>query len=175
MTDGIMTREEESLRAFRDHLALRDNAADQDAIWDLEQASGHRLMLEARLAAISVNDGNQHLQDLEEAMLEARLEPDQRKRILIRAWETAVEGSLEDGLVSLDGENALAKYADHFGLTQQDMDGNGAQTSLVQAAVIRGVTQLTGVGIDTVDLEGKWLSGTFSVLNRQVDKGIVAS
>ena len=26
-----------------------------------------------------------------------------------------------------------------------------------------------------VDLEGKWLSGTFSVLNRRVDKGIVAS
>ena len=34
---------------------------------------------------------------------------------------------------------------------------------------------LTGVGIDTVDLEGKWLSGAFSVLNRQVGKGIVAS
>ena len=26
-----------------------------------------------------------------------------------------------------------------------------------------------------VDLEGKWLSGTFSVLNRRVDQGIVAS
>ena len=43
--------------------------------------------------------------------------------------------------MSLDEENALAKYAAHFGLTQQDMDGNGAQTSLVQAAVIRDVTQ----------------------------------
>ena len=79
--------------------------------------------------------------DLDEAMLEARLGPDQRKRILVRAWEAAVEGALEDGLVSLDEENALAKYAAHFGLTQQDMDGNGAQTSLVQAAVIRDVTQ----------------------------------
>ena len=26
-----------------------------------------------------------------------------------------------------------------------------------------------------VDLEGKWLSSTFSALNRRVDKGIVAS
>ena len=34
---------------------------------------------------------------------------------------------------------------------------------------------LTGVCIDTVDLEGKWLSGTFSVLNRQVGNGFVAS
>ena len=37
------------------------------------------------------------------------------------------------------------------------------------------VRGLTGVGIDTVDLEGKWLSGTFSVLNRQVGNGFVAS
>ena len=46
---------------------------------------------------------------------------------------------MENGLVSLDEENALAKYADYFNLTQEDLDGNGAQTSLVQAAVIRGL------------------------------------
>ena len=39
--------------------------------------------------------------------------------------------------MSLDEENALSKYADYFNLTQEDLDGNGAQTSLVQAAVIR--------------------------------------
>ena len=32
---------------WRDHMALEDNAANQDAIWDLERASGHRLMMEA--------------------------------------------------------------------------------------------------------------------------------
>ena len=40
---------------------LEDNAAGQDAIWDLERASGERLILEARLAAISVHDGDDHL------------------------------------------------------------------------------------------------------------------
>ena len=142
MSDGIISREEEErLRAFRDHLTLEDNAADADAIWDLDQASGQRLMLEARLAAISVQDGDGHLRDLQDALQEARLDFHQRRRILIRAWEAAVEGALEDGLLSLDEENALAKYAAHFGLTQQDLDGNGVQTSLVQAAVIREVTQ----------------------------------
>ena len=64
LTDGIMTRdEEEGLRGFRDHLALEDNAADQDAIWDLEQASGERLMLEARMAAISFHDRHDHIPD----------------------------------------------------------------------------------------------------------------
>ena len=50
---------------------------------------------------------------------------------------------MEDGLLSLDEENALTKCANHFGLTQQDLDGNGVQTSLVQAAVFRKVTQDT--------------------------------
>ena len=40
-----------------------------------------------------------------------------------------------------DEDEALAKYAHHSGLTQKDLDRNGAQTSLVQAAVIRDVTQ----------------------------------
>ena len=56
-------------------------------------------------------------------------------------WETAVQGALEDGLLSLDEENALARYADHFSLAQQDLDQNGVQTSLVQAAVLRDVAQ----------------------------------
>ena len=122
MSDGIKSREEEErLRAFRDHLTLEDNAADADAIWDLDQASGQRLMLEARLAAIAVQDGDGHLRDLEDAMQEARLDFHQRRRILIRAWEVAVEGALEDGFLSRDEENALAKYADYFSLDQHDL------------------------------------------------------
>ena len=98
-------------------------------------------MLEARLAAISVQDGDGHLRNLEDALQEDRLDFQQQRRILIRAWEAAVEGALEDGLLSLDEENALAKYADHSDLDQHDLDGNGVQTSLVQAAVIRDVTR----------------------------------
>ena len=77
MTDGIITREEEEhLRAFRDHLALQENGADKDTSWDLERASGERLMMEARLATISVHAGDDHLQYLHEAMLDGRLGPD---------------------------------------------------------------------------------------------------
>ena len=62
-----------------------------------------------------------------------------RRQLLIRAWEEAVEGSLEDGLISLDEENALAQYTDHFDLTQEELNRNGAQTTMVQAGVIRDV------------------------------------
>ena len=97
--------------------------------------------MEARLAAISVQDGDGHLQDLALSIRQAGLGQGEANRLLIRAWETAVQGALEDGLLSLDEENALARYADHFSLAQQDLDRNGVQTSLVQAAVLRDVTQ----------------------------------
>ena len=50
------------------------------------------------------------------------MDHDEARGILVRAWEAAIEGALEDGLVSLDEENALAKYISHFSLTQQDLD-----------------------------------------------------
>ena len=98
-------------------------------------------MTEARLAAISVQDGDGHLLDLALTIWQAGADQGEANRLLIRAWETAALGALEDGLLSLDEENALARYADYFSLTQQDLNQNGAQTSLVQAAVNRDVTE----------------------------------
>ena len=142
MSDGILTRqEEEQLRTFRDRLALEDSAGDSKTLATLDRASSDLIMMEARLAAISVHDGDQHLQELMDAIRQADLDRDKTNRLLIRAWEAAVEGALEDGLVSLDEESALAKYTSHFSLTQQDLDQNGVQTSLVQAAVIQDVTR----------------------------------
>ena len=50
-----------------------------------------------------------------------RLHASQTRRLLIQTCEAAAEGTLEDGLVSLDEENVLEKYASHFALTQQDL------------------------------------------------------
>ena len=97
--------------------------------------------MEARLAAISVQDGDGHLRDLALSIRQTDLGQGEANRLLIQAWETAALGALEDGLLSLDEENDLAKYADHFSLTQQDLDRNGVHTSLVQAAVLRDVAQ----------------------------------
>ena len=141
MADGIVTRDEEELRAFRDELALEDRAVDQGAMNRMDRASSDRIMMEASLAAIPVQPGDGHLRDLDDALGQASLGYNEERNLLIRAWEAAVEGTLEDGLLSLGEENALAKYAAHFGLEQHDLDGNGVQTSLVQAAVVRDVTR----------------------------------
>ena len=70
MSDGILTRqEEERLRSFRDNLALENSSADSKTLATLDRASSDRIMMGARLAAISVQDGDQHLQELADAIL----------------------------------------------------------------------------------------------------------
>ena len=64
LEEGVPRVEEEHLRTFRDSLALEDSAADPRALGTLNWASSDRTMMEARLDAISVHNGDQHLQDL---------------------------------------------------------------------------------------------------------------
>ena len=74
MSDGILTRqEEEQLRTFRYRLALEDSAGDSKTLATLDRASSDLIMMEARLAATSIHDGDQHLQDLSARWPEFRL------------------------------------------------------------------------------------------------------
>ena len=57
----------------------------------------------------------------------------------LRAWAAAVNGALEDRLLSLDEENALARYAKHFSLSHSDLDHQDVHKSLVQGAVTQGI------------------------------------
>ena len=59
---------------------------------------------------------------------------------MVQAW-AAVEGALEDGLFTLDEENALTRYIKHFNLSQSQLDAHGVHTSLIKAAVIRDITE----------------------------------
>ena len=69
MTDGIMTQaEESSLREFRDRLPLDSTGADPESTAQLEKAWKHRPMLDARLAALAVDDPDTHLDDLVQSL-----------------------------------------------------------------------------------------------------------
>lgn len=56
---------------------------------------------------------------------------------MVQAWGATVEGSPEDGVLSLDEEAALVRYLKHFGLSDHDMDSNGAYRNMVKSAGIR--------------------------------------
>ena len=138
MADGIITQDEEArLTEFRDQLALGSDTADPDAMGKLDRASRDSLMLDARLAAIAVFDGGSHLDGLTETLRQSNLSQDDQTMLLVQAWEAAVEGALEDGLFTLDEENALTRYINHFNLSQSQLDAHGVHTSLIKAAVLR--------------------------------------
>ena len=139
LADGTLTQEEETnLRAFRDRMADQDLPNVITGSTTLDRASEDRITGQARRAALAHGGGT--LQELDNALRRTSMSNTHRRQLLVRAWEEAVEGVIEDGVVSLDEESALAQYISHFDLTQEELDRNGAQTTLVQAAVIRDVT-----------------------------------
>ena len=83
----------------------------------------------------SLSRRGDHLQDLKIAMRQDSLGWDDANQVPVPVREAAVEGALEDGVLSLNEENALAKYADCFSLFLQNLERNGVPTGLVQAAV----------------------------------------
>ena len=141
MQDGILTADEETnLRDFRDRMADQDLPDVITGSATLDRAAADRIAAEARHAALSTGDGGAALQELDNTLRRASMSNTNRQQLLIRAREEAVEGALEDGVISLDEENALSRYLDRFELTNQDVNRNGAHTSVVQAAVIRDIT-----------------------------------
>jgi len=61
------------------------------------------------------------------------------KNILVNGWEIAVDQFLEDGILDSAEEQRLVKCKEHFALSQNDLNKNGALTKTVKAAVLRDV------------------------------------
>ena len=142
ISDGILTRgEEDNLRDFRDRMAVIDDPATEDASEDLQRGAEDRLVLAARMAALSTEEGDQHLHHISDSLRESGLSDGQARSMLIRAWETAVQGALEDGVISLDEEHALSSYLHHFDLSSADVNIKGTHTTLVKAGAIRELAQ----------------------------------
>ena len=137
LADGVLTQSEETrLRGFRDQLALAPDAAEQ-AAGQLDRAARNRLRQDARAAALAAGNGADDLQALAKAIDQSALTPAQRRQLLARAWEEAVEGVLQDGVLSLDEEATLVRYLRHFSLSARDVNASGGHTDMVKAAVIR--------------------------------------
>ena len=110
------------------------------------------LMLDARLAALADAAADTHPNELSEALRQSQLYKDEQMNLLVQAWEAAVEGALEDGLFTLDEENTLTRYINHFNLSQSQLDAHGVHTSLIKAAVLREIAE--GVVPDRQQLRG---------------------
>ena len=62
-----------------------------------------------------------------------------RKALLIKGWENAVEQFLEDGILDSTEEKRLVEFKERFALSQDELDRNGALTKTAKAAALRDI------------------------------------
>ena len=129
LSDGILTHEEEdNLRTFRERLVTRNLPTIAQGSATLDRTTRGRISTQGRRAALSTGDGGAALQELDNALRRAMMSTANRRQLLIRPWEEAVEGAIEDGIVTLDEENAISQYLDRFGVTAAEVNANVGST-----------------------------------------------
>jgi hypothetical protein len=64
-----------------------------------------------------------------------------RDTVLVDVWSTALADFADDGVVTREEEKILSDYRRVFGLSQDQLDKNGAYTRLIQALVLRDVEE----------------------------------
>lgn len=63
------------------------------------------------------------------------------KPLLVEAWEVAVDRAFEDGVLSESEESGLVSVANHFVLTQSDLDEKGNYSRVVKGGVLRDLME----------------------------------
>ena len=112
----------------------------QDAHLQLEQAI-HLKRQQVSLAILQAIKTDDDFSNLDKAI--AELDPAlgvnsvDRQTLLVKGWQTYVGGLLLEGPPSVEDEQRLVAFQRHFGLTQADLDRNGAYTSLTKASILR--------------------------------------
>lgn len=79
---------------------------------------------------------DQQLTNIEGSALPVRVN---RREALIRGWEQAVNEILSDNVLTPAEEAQVMTYVQKFGLTQNDLNSNGAFTRLVYGCALRDV------------------------------------
>lgn len=109
----------------------------------LTQGGLQQIVVEV-LRAIKGSENFDNLEKTIEAIEQSFFVPaTDRKALLIKGWENAVQQFLEDGILDATEEKRLAEFKERFALSQGDLDRNGALTKTAKAAVLRDI--LNGV------------------------------
>lgn len=95
------------------------------------------MVKEAKEAALGEGELEAIGNRLSEIARDGFIQPDEVREALVAGWEQAASHFLEDGNLEPQEENRLTIFAEHFALTQEDLDKNGAYTQFVKGAVLR--------------------------------------
>src|SRR5690606_25155994 len=92
-----------------------------------------------RNAAAHPNDLTSLAASIYRIATSAHIDRNTLKALVVSGWEQAVESAFEDGILTREEEAALGEVRQHFSLTQQDLDKNGALTRMIKGAVLRDI------------------------------------
>ena len=128
MVDDVLTRSETArLREFRDgHNPASETPGDR----------GASILAAAARAALATRQRSQRIERVANLLERSGLSHEDRRELLLRAWEAAVARQLGEVGIDLDREAALLHYATHFDLDDAELDHNGMLRQFVQGAAI---------------------------------------
>ena len=96
---------------------------------------------QARAVALHYEDQQQTLQ-LEEDLVQAEIPPEVRRALLVQAWKDTAQNTAQGNTpVSLDAQNSLAAYINHFNLHLEELDDQKHYTNLMKSAILRDVQE----------------------------------
>lgn len=128
-------------KTVREEMERERAMAERAAARRAEEAARREAAESSRTAALELCRAGLHgAMPLEEMRghLAALGVPDLRK-MQVKLVEDAIEGALEDGVLSEAEEKAIADFAAGCGLEQEELNVRGAWTRIVKAAVLRDV------------------------------------
>ena len=128
MVDDVPTQSETArLREFRDgHHPASETPGDR----------GASILGEAARAALATRQRSRRMERVANLLERSGLSREDRRELLLQAWEAAVARQLGDVGIDLDREAALLYYARHFDLDDAELDHHGMLRQFVQGAAI---------------------------------------
>ena len=128
MVDDVLTRSETArLQEFRDGYHPAPQTPDDP---------GASILTAAARATLATRQRSQRLERLANLLERSGLPHEDRRELLLQAWEAAVARRLGDVGIGLDREAALLCCARHFDLDDAELDHNGMLRQFVQGAAI---------------------------------------
>lgn len=116
------------------------------------QGGRQLIVSEARHAIQGSGGFDELLQKISSIEQKSLVPHTERGSLLVKAWESAVDQFLDDGILDEAEEKRLMEFKERFCLSQDDLNRNGALTKTTKSAVIRDV--LGGIIPQRVTIDG---------------------
>ena len=152
--DGVTRADEARLDALLAHFGATRADFDGGGLWAQVEARRRRdaetrisvLAKEGLQAASALERAGPRTlaaieADMDSAAKDGNITAPEFRALIVANLETQVDRALDDGLLSADEERALVRVAQHFAIETEELDRNGAHTRLVEAAVLRDLSE----------------------------------